>query len=73
MNVTLTPDVEALIAERVASGRYADASEVVREALRLLEQRDRWERLRESLAEAEAEIDRGEGRARSGRPSCWRG
>ena len=41
MNVSLTPELEALVQEKVATGRYASASEVVREALRLLEQRDR--------------------------------
>jgi antitoxin ParD1/3/4 len=36
MNVTLTPRLEALVAERVKSGFYEDASEVVREGLRFL-------------------------------------
>ena len=40
MNVSLTPQLEALIQDKVASGRYGNASEVVREALRLLEERD---------------------------------
>lgn len=38
LNVSLTPELERFIAERVASGRYQTASEVVRAALRLLEQ-----------------------------------
>ena len=38
MEVTLTPELEALVNEKVRSGRYIDASEVVREALRALEQ-----------------------------------
>jgi len=37
-NVSLTPELEAFIDEAVASGRYGSASEVVRAALRLLEQ-----------------------------------
>jgi antitoxin ParD1/3/4 len=37
MEVTLTPDLEAFIQEKVATGRYLDASEVVREALRIFE------------------------------------
>lgn len=41
MNVSLTPYFEAMIREKVASGRYNNASEVVREALRLLEAEDR--------------------------------
>ena len=36
-NVSLTPEIEAFINERVASGRFRSASEVVRAALRLLE------------------------------------
>jgi antitoxin ParD1/3/4 len=35
-NVSLTPELEAFIDNRVASGRYGNASEVVRAALRLL-------------------------------------
>jgi antitoxin ParD1/3/4 len=40
MNVSLTPALERLIDRKVNSGRYGSASEVVREALRLLEERD---------------------------------
>ena len=40
MNVSLTPELEKIVAERVSSGRYASASEVIRQALRLLEERD---------------------------------
>ena len=36
-NVSLTPEIDAFINERVASGRFRSASEVVRAALRLLE------------------------------------
>jgi putative addiction module CopG family antidote len=35
-NVSLTPELDALIGAEVASGRYQNASEVVRAALRLL-------------------------------------
>ncbi len=38
LNVSLTPELERFIAAHVASGRYQTASEVVRAALRLLEQ-----------------------------------
>lgn len=41
MNVSLTPDLERFIREKVESGLYNSASEVVREALRLLVARDR--------------------------------
>ena len=40
MNVSLTPELEALVNEKVRSGLYQTASEVVREALRLLKKRD---------------------------------
>ena len=40
MNVDLTPELEQLVQTRVKSGRYNSVSEVVQEALRLLEQRD---------------------------------
>jgi antitoxin ParD1/3/4 len=40
MNVSLTPELEELVNEKVRSGLYQTASEVVREALRLLKQRD---------------------------------
>jgi len=40
-NVSLTPEIEAFIAGRIASGRFRNASEVVRAALRLLEEDER--------------------------------
>jgi antitoxin ParD1/3/4 len=36
----LTPELEQLVQEKVASGLYQTASEVVRDALRLLKERD---------------------------------
>jgi antitoxin ParD1/3/4 len=46
MNISLTPHFEAMIREKIASGSYNSASEVVREALRLLEQEDRMRALK---------------------------
>ena len=43
MQVTLTKELEKLVEEKVHSGRYADVSDVVRDALRVLEQRDDFE------------------------------
>ena len=43
MKVTLTKDLESLVRSKVRSGRYADASDVVRDALRRLEQEDDYE------------------------------
>ena len=65
MNVSLTPELEKFIAEKVESGRYASASEVVREALRLLEEQEKsWAvRLEEFNRELRRRIesaDRGE-------------
>ena len=43
MQVTLTKELEKLVKEKVASGRYADASDVMRDALRTMELRDEYE------------------------------
>lgn len=40
MNINLTPHFEELIQRKVDSGSYNNASEVVREALRMMEDRD---------------------------------
>lgn len=42
MNVSLTPDLEQFIADKVATGRYSSASEVVRAGLRILEEEEKW-------------------------------
>jgi len=65
MNVNLTPELEQLVHDKVASGLYVSQSEVVRDALRLLAEQDRLreahvERLREALAEGLQQADRGE-------------
>lgn len=69
MNVSLTPELEKFIANKVSSGRYQTASEVVREGLRLLEEHDRskssfmvssMEELRAKLQEGIDSLDRGE-------------
>jgi len=41
MNINLTPQLEQLVRQKVSSGLYNSASEVVREALRLMETQDR--------------------------------
>lgn len=60
MNVSLTPRLEAMINERVESGRYDNANDVVSEALRLLEERERLDHVRSLLAVGIAEAERGE-------------
>jgi antitoxin ParD1/3/4 len=66
MNVNLTPQLEELVQKKVDSGRYNSPSEVVREALRLLEQRDevrsiQLQELRSRMDLALGESARGEG------------
>lgn len=66
MNVSLTPKLEEMVQAKVQSGRYNPASEVVREALRLLEQHDslranRLKELRSRIDEGLASLDHGEG------------
>ena len=56
MNVSLTPELEEFVSAKVQSGRYNSASEVVREALRLLEDHDEARAAR--LAEFNGEIGR---------------
>lgn len=50
MNVSLTPQLEAMIRQQVESGRYNNASDVVGEGLRLLEEHERVQHLRSLLA-----------------------
>ena len=65
MNVSLTPQLEKFVSAKVESGRYNSASEVVREALRLLEEHDsaraaRLTEFNEELGRRLAALDRGE-------------
>jgi antitoxin ParD1/3/4 len=59
MNVSLTPELEKFVADKVATGRYISASEVVREALRLLEreEKSREEQIAEFNRELKARLD----------------
>ena len=40
ININLTPQLEAMVRDKVAGGLYGSASEVVREALRLMQEQD---------------------------------
>jgi antitoxin ParD1/3/4 len=62
MTIALTPQLEALIAEKIASGRYQSASEVIREALRLLEETERLEAIKLTALrrDIQAGLDSGE-------------
>ena len=62
MNVSLTSELEKYVSEKVASGLYHSASEVIREGLRLLKDQDalRAIRLNELRQQIQAGIDSGE-------------
>lgn len=65
-NVFLTEHFDDFIASGIEAGRYGNASEVVREGLRLLEQREQEDRakiawLRAAAQDAIDALDRGEG------------
>ncbi|MCZ2291875.1 MAG: type II toxin-antitoxin system ParD family antitoxin [Burkholderiales bacterium] len=57
MNVNLTPQLEAMVRAKVSSGLYTSASEVVREALRLMEEQDRMRQIK--LDELRREVRKG--------------
>lgn len=66
MNVNLTPQLEELVRAKVSSGLYTSASEVVREALRLLQEQDQ---LREAkLDELRRDVRKG---LDSGSSAAW--
>ena len=65
MNVSLTPELERLVQSKVDSGLYNSASEVIRESLRLLHERDRireirLEELRKEIQKGVYQLERGE-------------
>lgn len=66
ININLTPELEQMVREKVSSGLYTSASEVVREALRLMDEKDQLRavklgKLRQAVQEG---ID-------SGPPTAW--
>jgi antitoxin ParD1/3/4 len=65
MNVSLTPQLEQFVQSKVENGRYNSASEVVREALRLLEEQEKMRttqlaEFNKELGRRLASLDRGE-------------
>jgi antitoxin ParD1/3/4 len=65
MNVSLTPELEQYVALKVESGLYHSASEVIREGLRLLREKDELhqrtlEELRREIRIGVEQADRGE-------------
>lgn len=66
MNVSLTPELEEFVNEKVSSGLYNSASEVVRESLRLLRRQDELEKLqmeelRREIQSSIKQMDDGQG------------
>lgn len=62
MHVSLTPQLEEIVKRKVDSGLYNSSSEVVREAIRLLDERDRYQEMKmEALRhEIQLGLDSGE-------------
>jgi antitoxin ParD1/3/4 len=66
VNVNLTPELEKLVRDKVESGRYESAGDVVRDALRFLEERDQLrqvqtQELRKKIDKGLESLERGEG------------
>lgn len=57
MNVSLSPELEQLIEEKVKTGMYNSASEVIRAGLRLLQEQDELRQIR--LQELKREVQKG--------------
>jgi antitoxin ParD1/3/4 len=65
-NINLTDHLDQFVTRQVASGRYSNASEIVREALRLLEEQEqermaKLNALRQAAKQGFDEIDQGKG------------
>lgn len=64
VNVSLTPELDAFLQSCVRSGRYQTTSEVVREALRLLERHERERE--EAFQQLKVKLERGAAQAGNG-------
>ena len=65
LNVSLTPKLEKYIRSKVDGGGYESASEVIRESLRALQERERaatdfWARVREKVSVARRQVAEGQ-------------
>ncbi len=65
MHVSLTPTLEDLVRRKVESGLYNNASEVVREALRLMAEQDQVYQLKLERLRAALEVGEASGPARA--------
>ena len=68
MNVSLTPQLESFVKQKVSTGLYSSASEVIREALRLLEEKEalktmKLQALRADIQAGMDSLDKGEGKS----------
>ncbi|MBS0445111.1 MAG: type II toxin-antitoxin system ParD family antitoxin [Proteobacteria bacterium] len=64
MHINLSPEMEGFIKNKVASGSYGNATEVIRDAIRRLQaEDDRINAWRAAIAKGDAELERGEGLA----------
>ena len=68
MNISLTPELDVWVAEKVKSGMYKSSSELIREGLRLLQLRDEQrskmvEDLRNELLVGVKQLDAGKSQA----------
>jgi len=62
MHISLTPELERQVKQKVESGLYNNASEVVRESLRLMLERDAMlQRLKAEIEVGLGQLQRGEG------------
>lgn len=59
MEITLTPETEAVVRQKVADGKYASAADVVQAAVRLLDDQDRLAYLRRLVDEADQQVREG--------------
>jgi antitoxin ParD1/3/4 len=76
-NINLTDHLDHFVQRQVSSGRYSNASEIVREALRLLEEHDqerqaKLKALRQAAKQGFEEIDQGKGIVLKGKKAIGR-
>jgi putative addiction module CopG family antidote len=60
MNTPLTPKIEQFIKERLQSGSYNSATEVIEDAFDALTERENFQAVRAELDHADAQLERGE-------------
>jgi antitoxin ParD1/3/4 len=76
-NINLTDHLDHFVERQVASGRYSNASEIIREALRLLEEQEQERKaklkaLRQAAKMGFDEIDQGKGIVLKGKKAIFR-